>query len=186
MTTATTTQMTVRRCAREIADLWDSCDDFDKFSAMAQESLAELLKRPDLLLHAIPSATHRINTWLLYCDGELTFQMGHEARDVTVPIHDHGMWEMLGIYHGKVDHGLYERVDDGSIEGRAELRETDRRILAKGDTVMLRPPPNDLHGFTALTSDQLILAVVPGFFPDVRRYFDMETGTYIFHRRTPV
>ena len=81
---------------------------------------------------------------------------------------------------------LYERIDDGTVPGHADLREIDHRTLQQGDTFIVPLPPNDVHGFTALTDMTLFLGVFPGRHPEFRRYFDLETKTYFQDRRTPV
>ena len=182
-----TTQITVRRCAREISDALETIDDFDSLTASTGASLVKLMERPDLLCNAFPVRTHRIPIWLLYCDAELTLLIGREEAHVTVPIHDHGTWEMLGIYRGKIDHSRYERLDSGEEAGsHAELREVERRTMERGETVLLPKPPHDIHSFTALADDTLVLAVIPGWYPGYRRYFDLETNSYFMEPRTPV
>jgi hypothetical protein len=93
---------------------------------------------------------------------------------------------MLGLYRGRLEHALYERDDDGARPGIAALREVDRRAMEPGDVVCVPPPPHDLHGFTPGTDATYLVAILPGWYADVRRYFDVEAGTYHLQERTPV
>ncbi len=81
---------------------------------------------------------------------------------------------------------MYERLDDGSTPGQAEIREIDSRVLEPGDVVVVPPPPHDLHGFNALTEDTWLVAFLPGWYKPVRRYFDVESKSYYEFANTPV
>jgi predicted metal-dependent enzyme (double-stranded beta helix superfamily) len=180
-------ELTVRSCARAIADaMAEHEDDFPAFVEAAAPVCRRLMQRPDLLTLGFPIGTHDIPVRLIYTDEDLTIILGHEPKDVAVAVHDHGIWEMLGLYNGRLEHHLYEREDDGSVPGVAELREIDARTLERGDVVVVPPPPHDVHGFTPLADLTYLVAVLPGWYRDVRRYFDPAAGTYIERRHTPV
>jgi predicted metal-dependent enzyme (double-stranded beta helix superfamily) len=181
--------ITVRECARGFADL-DAPNEggtrFQAFVEAASPILNRLLERPDLLTMGFRTATHRIETRLLYCDGQLTIVAGHEPNGEPIPVHDHGMWEMLGLYRGTLDHTLYERSDGMEMPGHAELRQIDRRVMEPGEVVCVPPPPHDIHGFTAHTENTWLIAVLPGWYPAVRRYFEPATNSYFLQSWTPV
>ena len=42
------------------------------------------------------------------------------------------------------------------------------------------PPPHDVHGFTALTDDLYIVAMVGGNFAPIRQYYDRNFGFVLF------
>lgn len=186
----TTQQLiTVRECARGFAELEAPAEGGEEFQAFVEAAtpfLRRLLERPDLLTMGFATGTHRAETRLLYCDQELSIVAGHEPPQTPVPVHDHSMWEMLGLYRGGLDHALYERVDDLSTPGYAELEEIERRVLEPGDVVCVPPPPHDIHGFTALTDHTWLVAILPGWYPAVRRYFDPPRNAYHLQSRTPV
>jgi predicted metal-dependent enzyme (double-stranded beta helix superfamily) len=184
---STDDMISVRASALSIAELYAVHeDDFDSFVAAATPVCRRLLERPDLLTVALGSTgTHGIETRLLYFDVELTIILGDEPPH-AVPVHDHGMWEMLGLYRGSLDHTLYERVDDDTTLGYAELREVDRRVMEPGEVVTVPRPPHDIHGFTALVDHTWLLAIIPGWYSAVRRYFEPERKSYYLQSRTPV
>jgi predicted metal-dependent enzyme (double-stranded beta helix superfamily) len=178
---------TIRDCALEIAEAMTQIQQAPaRFLDIAEPACRRLLERPDLLTLGFPISTHRSTTRLLHADGNLTFVIGHEPPAEPIPVHDHGMWEILGLYQGALDHTLYRRLDDGSRPGRADLETVERRAMSPGDVVLVPPPPNDLHGFTPLTRHTYLVAILPGWYADQRRYFDIERGTYYFQGRTPV
>ena len=65
---------------------------------------------------------------------------------------------------------MYERLDDGSRRYYSELRVVDDRIMTPPEVSICPPPPHDIHGFTALTDDTIIVAVVGGPYAPVREY----------------
>jgi predicted metal-dependent enzyme (double-stranded beta helix superfamily) len=181
--------ISIRDCARAVAELAAPAEGGDEFRAFVDATtpvFQRLLQRPDLLAMGFAIGTHRVDVRLLYCDGQLSIVAGHEPPRHAVSIHDHSMWEMLGLYRGSLDHQLYERDDDLSRPGYAELREIERRSMEPGDVVCVPPPPHDIHGFTAQTDDTWLIAMLPGWYPDVRRYFEPERNAYYLQSRSPV
>jgi hypothetical protein len=179
--------ISIRECAGQFAAAYaEHGNDFPAFVEVATPVCARLLERPDLLTQGFSIGTHRATARLLYNDGELTIVVGHEPPQTPIPIHDHGMWEMLGLYRGRLDHSMYERLDDQSQPGFADLGEIDRRVMKAGDVICVPPPPHDLHGFTAMTQFTYLVAILPGWYDDVRSYFDVAGKSYYRQGRTPV
>jgi predicted metal-dependent enzyme (double-stranded beta helix superfamily)/TusA-related sulfurtransferase len=48
------------------------------------------------------------------------------------PVHDHLSWGLIGIYQNGITEERYERLDDGSRDGFADLRETEVRDFQEG------------------------------------------------------
>jgi predicted metal-dependent enzyme (double-stranded beta helix superfamily) len=180
--------VSVRKCAQGLGGILAAHDgDLSGFVEEATPLVQRLLARPDLLTLGFPAGgTHRIPVRILYWDGDLTILAGHEPAHEDVPVHDHGMWEMLGLYAGSLDHRLYERLDDGSVPGYADLQLVDETRMEPGDIVCVPEPPNDVHGFTPQTHDTWLVAIVPGWYADTRRYFDPERSSYYLNARAPV
>ena len=89
----------------------------------------------------------------LYYDGEMSITFDHLPKDKYIPPHDHGVWEAMAIYSGQLKHVVYDRMDDGSKEGYAELEIVDDRVLERNDMAMVAPP-QEIHSFTALTDGE--------------------------------
>jgi predicted metal-dependent enzyme (double-stranded beta helix superfamily) len=87
-----------------------------------------------------------IGTWLLYrdLDGSLAFSSLVVSPGKQTPVHDHLAWGLVGLYRGSQDEDVFERVDDSTVEGHAELKLTEQRALVAGDFYELFPE-NDIH-----------------------------------------
>jgi hypothetical protein len=88
----------------------------------------------------------------------------------------------MAIYSGRLKHVVYDRQDDGSKEGYANLKVMDDRVLEKNDIAIVAPPA-EIHSFMALTDDTISVTIVGGRYKDDRHYFKPEDKTYV--RRTP-
>ena len=118
----------------------------------------------------------------LYYDGEMSITFDHLPKGRDIPPHDHGIWEALAIYSGRLKHTVYDRKDDGSTEGYAELEVIDDRVLESKDMAIVSPPA-EIHGFTALTDDTWSVTIVGGRYKDDRTYYKPEDNYYV--RRNP-
>ena len=107
----------------------------------------------------------------LYYDGEMSITFDHLPQGKDIPPHDHGTWEALAIYSGRLHHTVYDRSDDGCINGYAELEIIDDRILEVGDVSMVAPPA-EIHSFTAQTEDTWSVTIVGSPYKMDRHYYD--------------
>ena len=77
-----------------------------------------LVAQPDLIERGIPRVGNNVAfSRYLYFDGDLSILLYAVPKDQPIPPHDHGIWETLTVYRGRVRHVLYERVDDGDGAG---------------------------------------------------------------------
>jgi predicted metal-dependent enzyme (double-stranded beta helix superfamily) len=118
-----------------------------------------------------------VNSKFLYYDGGLEMTLNEMPPDKQFPAHDHGTCEALVIYSGKLQHTVYQRIDDGSHPGHADLEVVDDRVLQRGD-ITLMMPPIEIHSFRALTPGTFVLTVVQGKVKAARHFFRPEDGTY--------
>ena len=81
------------------------------------------------------------------------------------------------MYSGQVHHTNYERIDDGKVEGFADLKVVDDRVLDRKDVVVVMPPA-EIHSFTALTDDAFVITIVGGHYKPTRHYYEVESKTY--------
>jgi len=63
----------------------------------------------------------------------------------STPVHDHLAWGLVGIYRGRQDETVYQRLDDGSDPARADLEVAKRQELGPGEFYTLLPPADDIH-----------------------------------------
>lgn len=72
------------------------------------------------------------------------------------PVHDHLSWGLIGVYQNSIREERYERLDDGSREGYAEIRQIGDRTYQSGEIleeglVFDEHRRNDLHRILNLT-----------------------------------
>ena len=121
---------------------------------------------------------HIDNSKYLYYDGEMSITFDQLPKGKFIPPHDHGVWEAMGIYSGQLKHVVYDREDDGTKEGYAELKVIEDRVLGANDIAMVAPPA-EIHSFEALTDDTFAITIVGGRYKDDRAYFKPEKNSYV-------
>lgn len=84
----------------------------------------------------------------------------------------------MGIYSGQLKHVVYDRLDDGSKEGYAELKNIDDRVLERNDIAMVAPPA-EIHSFEALTDDTFAVTIVGGRYKADRAYYKPDENSYV-------
>jgi len=80
---------------------------------------------------------------LLYRDTEHDFnvELFRFPPGEQTAVHDHGpAWVVAAIYRGRLHTIDYERLDDGSVAGRGELRFVREASVGPGDVMAIRPP----------------------------------------------
>jgi predicted metal-dependent enzyme (double-stranded beta helix superfamily) len=171
----TESEFAVRECATSIIDLVRRVGPTGPALLEGlREPIAKLLKRPNLLeLGVKREGNHIDNSKYLYYDGQLIITLDQFPKGKRIPPHDHGVWEALCIYRGAVSHTVYERKDDGSKPGYADLAKLDDRTLRHGD-ISIVAMPAEIHGFTATEDDTWSLTVVGGHYAATRHYFNPE------------
>lgn len=78
-------------------------------------------------------------------DGSLALSLARFSPDEPTRVHNHNSWGVACIYKGVDLYVRWERRDDGSRPGYAELEPVEQRLLARGDTTYWLDPPRDLH-----------------------------------------
>ena len=173
----------VRDCARAIVDAIELHGrDSARLGDSIRMALAALIDEPDLIERGIPRVGNNVAfSRYLYFDGDLSILLFEVPKGKPIPPHDHGIWETLSVYRGRVRHVVYERTDDASVDGVADLRVTEDRVLERGDFAIVAPP-FDIHGFTALDEGTYGITVVSGVYQAERRYYQPEQRTYTVKR----
>ena len=125
----------------------------------------------------------RYTNLLFYEDADHGFVLNGLVKDRTgkTPVHDHGhAWVLYGLLEG-TEHVLrFERTDDGSVPGRAQLRPSAGVDLRAGDVDLV--PPWSPHAETALSARTVAVIVrsaKPGTFRHCR--YDLERETMAEH-----
>jgi predicted metal-dependent enzyme (double-stranded beta helix superfamily) len=129
-----------------IADLraiWDSGSDIQGRMEKAKPLLEQLVKDPGLKAHSArwPS-TEGYKNLLLYVDPQHHFAINAVVR---VPgrvggVHDHAdAWVLYGVLDGAESLERYERIDDGSRAGYAEVRLASVTTGTQGKVDLVAP-----------------------------------------------
>ncbi|MBD2339994.1 hypothetical protein H6G64_23780 [Calothrix sp. FACHB-156] len=120
---------------------------------------ATLLIKQDWLPEQFAQPNHHsalgggIGQWLLYRsqDRSLTiFSLVIPPNSIT-PVHDHLSWGLVGLYKGRQEETIYRRLDNGDVEGRAQLQNLGTYKVKVGDIYRLLPPDGDIHSVKATT-----------------------------------
>lgn len=174
---------TVRELADEVRRLVKlHGEDGKKLLEGLQEPVRKLLATDLTKVGVKREGNHIDNSKYLYYDGQMSITFDHMPKGKFIPPHDHGVWEAMAIYSGRLKHVVYERKDDGSKEGFADLQIIDDRVLERNDLAIVAQPA-EIHSFTALTDDTVSVTIVGGRYKDDRHYFKPEEKSYV--KRTP-
>jgi predicted metal-dependent enzyme (double-stranded beta helix superfamily) len=126
---------------------------------------------------------NRYTNLLFYEDADHGFVLNGLVKDQTgkTPVHDHGhAWVLYGLLEGAERVLRFERTDDGSVPGRADLRpsvEVDpprRRDRSRAPVVAPRRA-----GAQRPRVAVIVLSAKPGTFH--HRRYDVERGTVTEH-----
>jgi predicted metal-dependent enzyme (double-stranded beta helix superfamily) len=77
-------------------------------------------------------------------DGSLMVYVVEFVPGMPTPVHDHLTWGLIGVCGGAQKTARYQRVDDGSKPGHADLKLLSETVLNRGAVYPLLPP-NDIH-----------------------------------------
>ena len=179
----TNSELVVRECAFDIIRIAQQHkDDNAKLVKALKAPLKRIIAQPDLLSLGVKrQGNHIDNSKYLYYDGQLIISLDEFPKGKRIPPHDHGVWEALAVYKGSFDHTVYERKDDGSKEGYADLNVIDDRVLKSGDVAIVAPPA-EIHTFIALEESTYSVTVVGGHYADMRHYYKPEEKTCVLRK----
>jgi predicted metal-dependent enzyme (double-stranded beta helix superfamily) len=94
----------------------------------------------------------------------------------TMP-HDHGTWAVIAGLEGTERNALWERLDDRSRPGHADLRRTGERSVGPGELILL--PANSIHSVVNDTDEVTVSLHAYGRHVNynVRSQFDPDAHT---------
>jgi predicted metal-dependent enzyme (double-stranded beta helix superfamily) len=171
---------TVRECAQSIITGIDGAgNDSGKLGAAIREPMRRLMARSDLLMLGVAREGNNVaQSYYLYLDDLMSILLFQVPKGKVIQPHDHGIWESLFVYRGRIKHTIYTRTDDGSVPGVAALDIVEDRVIERGDGAVVAPPA-DIHGFTALADDTFGITVVNGRYKADRHYYQPDERTYL-------
>jgi predicted metal-dependent enzyme (double-stranded beta helix superfamily) len=131
----------------DLRTIWAEDSENERRMAKAKPLLEQLLKETTLKAHsaAWPSTEGRKNL-LLYVDPDHHFVINAVVRmpGRTGSVHDHAdAWVLYGVLDGSESLERFERVDDGSRSGYAEVKLSSVTTGTQGKVDLV--PPHSIH-----------------------------------------
>lgn len=163
----------------ELREIWSREPDVGRCMEKAKPVLEKLVRDPDLQARSAdwPSTEGRKNL-LLYVDDEYGFAINAVVR---VPgrkgsVHDHAhAWVLYGVLHGSESLERYERVDDRSREGYAQVRLTSIGQGAPGKVDLVAP--FDIHAEQGGPGRSVAIILRSAKLGEItQNQYDLETG----------
>lgn len=181
---AATNKYSVRDCARAVLEAIEACgNDPVRLKAAMLVPVQKLLARDDLVELGVDRQGNNVAfSKYLYFDGQMSILLFQVPSDKPVAPHDHGVWESMFVYRGKVKHTVYARTDDGKQPGFAELKVVDDAVLERGDCAIVAPP-SDIHGFIGMTDATYAVTIVNGAYKAERCYYQPEAKSVVMRKQ---
>ncbi len=107
----------------------------------------------------------------------LYLSVGRKGRET--PPHNHTTWAVIVGMSGEEENRIYARSDDGSIEGEAELKQIDSKVLRADDGLAYMP--DAIHSIHVISEEPTRHFHMYGTALHVlheRVQFDTESGRY--------
>lgn len=95
------------------------------------------------------------------------------------PIHDHSTWGVAGILTNELRIANYDRLDDGTKPGFAELREASSITAPAGTVTYVLPPNDEIHVLENPTDQVTVSLHVYGKQITECNRFDLAARTYV-------
>jgi predicted metal-dependent enzyme (double-stranded beta helix superfamily) len=164
---------------RDLTRLIDADTPRDRCVEVARERCATLLKRgldlPEEFRVVVPGQYSRN---LVYRDPRglfvvlaLLWKPGTASA-----VHDHSSWGVMGTFEGTIEITNFDRVDDGTAAGRAELKVREVLPSGVGNVEVVNPPTVDIHRMTNPLDVPTVTLHTYGREVDACRVYDPESG----------
>jgi predicted metal-dependent enzyme (double-stranded beta helix superfamily) len=111
-------------------------------------------------------------------DGTLALMLARFPHESETPIHNHNSWGVVCVVAGRDRYVAWQRVDDASRSGHAQVKIAWERVLDPGDVVDFADSPDDIHsqqGVGAPVWELVFFGRDPNVKP--RLYFDAKEET---------
>lgn len=143
-----------------------------------KQSLARVLNRK-AIPYGQPVDQEGYGSWRLYTDPTHHFciRPTHQRSTTSRQPHDHGElgWAVYGILVGETVQQIYQRLDDGSYPGRAQLSPLPPIRQKAGEVVII--PVGAPHAIVARTENWSVVIRSREMENLWRNWYDAEAGT---------
>jgi 3-mercaptopropionate dioxygenase len=121
------------------------------------ESMYQFITHPDFLSDRLTSVfDNEIKTYRRPGQSFTVLAYISENRSVT-PIHDHSGWGLIGSFLQPLREIKYQRLDDGKVEGYADLKRVSEAVFNPGEVGTVLPLDQGIHQTGA--NDQLTISL---------------------------
>lgn len=145
-----------------------------------QRKLRLLISGGDVALNdpSRPAPKDHYGRYLLHedKDGRFVVVLMVWGPQIGTPIHDHSTWGVAGILCNELHIVNYDRMDDGSTPGVAELREASAIDAPAGTVTYIQPPNDVIHSITNTTDVVTRSVHVYGKSTVACNWYDLPTG----------
>jgi predicted metal-dependent enzyme (double-stranded beta helix superfamily) len=147
MTTTTTNRLpALEGLVQRLRQIWTTEPDFEMRMRSAEPALKAVLRDPDVIAHSKQWPWTPGQNLLLYEDPDHHFVINATVRKPGSKgaVHDHGhSWTLYGLVDGVERIERYVRIDDGKLEGFADLKLVADREMGPGGVDFV--PPYEVH-----------------------------------------
>jgi predicted metal-dependent enzyme (double-stranded beta helix superfamily) len=186
----TKNQNALERFVSKTRELFANEPDLEKRWTRLSPILAELLANPEVLEASknwpdcVP-AEGRAENLLFYEDPDYGFAIngltkGEARQGARTRIHHHAhIYTLYGVLDGHERIQRYERLDDGSKPGYAEIKEAANRLVGPGEIDLVKP--YEIHSETTV-GERTVAVIVRSekggsfnqgrFIPEKKEYFE--------------
>lgn len=146
MTTKTeyTVQEFIDAVKRILADKGPTETALDQIGRNMQKLVARDDLHPDVLHADITDATPGARLHV-EPDGSLSLGLAKFSSEEPTRVHNHNSWGVACIYKGVDRYIRWQRQDDGSRPGHAEVKPGRILTMGRGDHTFWLDPPGDIH-----------------------------------------
>lgn len=160
----------------------------ESLSAIKEVLLNLAAKRNLFPEEDFPSATGEPLLYLLSEENDHRFALylstGRPGR--SSPPHNHTTWAVITGIDGEEENRVYDRLDDGSVPGKAQVRVREKFVVKRGTGICFMP--DDIHSIHVVsdvpTRNFHMYGRSVEHIPE-RIMFDMEEGTYAVYPPSP-
>lgn len=135
----------------------------DELLRNGKEMLSELILKPDwfqpILTKLVLDESFLKSQWQSIDPNEIQIYRSSDKMfsvrayiwepNVTYPIHDHGAWGIVGTHINQITERKFIRVDDGTNDNYAELKQVSEKVLSPGETTFVLPLNEGIHQMQA-------------------------------------
>lgn len=176
---------------RIVDDLISSTKSLLATDGLNRETLSQVQNRMDALAadatlwsdedYPAPNEDEKQNRFRIGGEGSngITLYLNVMRPGKKIPPHNHTTWACVSAVDGIEYNTLYDRLDDGAEEGKAQIKARETVALAPGASLAMMP--DDIHS-VEIKGDQIIRHLhfygQPLETLSERKMFDIDAGTY--------